>query len=497
MDLSSLSSTVNPGFFGQLGRGYEPEEDMEKIGRLIDRLPNTSLRIRLWGELAMRLFLRKHSDAGNRVVREQIVPLLDPLPNGEVKSDTIVSVAPALYRNHKTTALEVFDTLEGYQRDRALMLSAKFILESNIPSDPYESHELGYEITYQDAVDVTELADQISRDNLVYSLILALGDTLGPSSRFSKTFSRQQKAQLAERISELISYKFPDPINIQHNGFAIASQAQILRILRGKRKSWEQVIEDAKKIPNCSDRSFVLAVIGQILPSRESKKSEAVFKDAISLTQFIPCAYDRLVRLGDLAEMMLRKFPTLAKECLSDANGKNSLFEDGGNPAIFKGIIDTAFKLDPEFAASLVSLYDDDPARAIHRHQMNQRLQTLEKKRTIIGQPKLLEENESRDPELPRSAWLALGSLNAGRVHPASLEQLRPILRAAGKYPLRDGYPLLSWFIENVVRRFSGSPQSRSTIRVIFDGTLRATELAEIAGASASVTVRRGDLIRK
>ena len=55
------------------------------------------------------------------------------------------------------------------------MLSAKFILERHIPSDPYESHEMGYEITYQEAVDVAELASEISRDNLVYTLIVALG----------------------------------------------------------------------------------------------------------------------------------------------------------------------------------------------------------------------------------------------------------------------------------------------------------------------------------
>ena len=481
-------------FAGQLGHGYDPEDDMARLGRLIDRLQSASLRVQLWGELAMHLFLQQHSDDGNRVVSEHVVPLLDSMPEGPVKASTIIAVSPALYRNHKTTALRLFDTIEGYQRDRALMTCAEFILEQHIPSDPYEAHEKGYKITYQDAIDVAELASKISRDNFVYVLIVALAETLLPSSRFSRRFSQQQRAELIRWIENLVDGKFPDQDNIRHDGYAIASKAQLLRIERGSSQSWRDLIEHARSIPNRSDRAYVLAIIGQVLPAREANRQEAVFKEAMDVTETIPCTYDRLARLNDLAGMMAQKCPHLARKCLSDTIAGFQVAEDGADARVSRDMIDTAFKIDADFAASLVSLADDDPARAMARHEMKRRLETLRAKKAIIDGLKSWDQFEPGDPDLPRSAWLALGSLNAGRVNTAPMDQLRPALRAAGQFALHDGFPILAWAIENAVRRFSGTSRSRSTVRVIFEGAMRATELVEIAGASASITVRRGTL---
>ena len=478
-------------FAGQLGHGYDPEDDMSRLGRLIDRLPSASLRAQLWGELAMHLFLQQHSDNGDRVVSESVVPLLGSIPE-PVKASTIIAVSPALYRNHKTTAFQLFDTIEGYQRDRALMTCAEFILEQHIPSDPYEAHENGYKITYQDAIDVAELASKISRDDLVYVLIVAIAETL--VSSFSKRFSQQQRAELVRWIENLIDDKFPDQDNIQHDGYAIASKAQLLRIERSSSQSWRDLIEHAQSIPNRSDQAYVLAIIGQVLPAREANRREAVFKEAMDATETIPCTYDRLARQNDLARIMAGKCPHLAQKCLSDIIVGFQVTEDDADAHVFRDMIDTAFKIDADFAASLVSLSDDDPARAMARHEMKRRLEMLRTKKAIIDGLESWDQFESRDPYLPRSAWLALGSLNAGRVQTASIDKLRLALRAAGQFALHDGFPIIAWVIENAVRRFSGTSQSQATIRAIFEGAMRATELVEIAGASASITVRRGSL---
>ena len=482
-------------FAGQLGHGYDPEDDMARLGRLIDRLQSASLRVQLWGELAMHLFLQQHSDDGNRVVSEHVVPLLDSMPEGPVKASTIIAVSPALYRNHKTTALRLFDTIEGYQRDRALMTCAEFILEQHIPSDPYEAHEKGYKITYQDAIDVAELASKISRDNFVYVLIVALAETLLPSSRFSRRFSQQQRAELIRWIENLVDGKFPDQDNIRHDGYAIASKAQLLRIERGSSQSWRDLIEHARSIPNRSDRAYVLAIIGQVLPAREANRQEAVFKEAMDVTETIPCTYDRLARLNDLAGMMAQKCPHLARKCLSDTIAGFQVAEDGADARVSRDMIDTAFKIDADFAASLVSLADDDPARTMARHEMKRRSGNAVRKKSYNRRTGVMGRVRSQKTQtLPRSTWLALGSLNAGRVHTASIDQIRLALRAAGQFALHDGFPILAWVIENAVRRFSGTSQSRSMIRVIFEGAMRATEFVEIAGTSASVTVRRGTL---
>ena len=348
-------------------------------------------------------------------------------------------------------------------------------------------------ITHKDAVDVAELANEISQDGLVYRLIVALADTL--LARRSNRFTPQQKADLTQRIEQLISCKFPDKDNISHPGYAIASEAHLMRIKRARGKAWRNLVERAQSIPNKSDLAFVLATIGKALPDRETKLRNTVFQQAIQVCETIPCNYDRISRLNDLAEMMSRKSRKLAQKCLSDAIGGLKSAEDGTRVGFFRDLIDTAFKIDEEFAASLVSITDDDPARAIAQHEMKSRLDTLRTRQAIMDGPIPWDRNEPDKPDLPRSSWLALGSLNAGRAHPSALEQLRPALRAASGYALSDAFPILAWVIENVVRKYSGSRQSRATIRSIFEGAVRATELAEIAGSSVSVAVRR-DILR-
>ena len=301
----------------------------------------------------MRLYLRQHSDDGNRLVSEHVVPLIELMPKGPARASTIVALSPALYRNHKTTALHLFNTIEDNQRDTALITCAKFILERHIPSDPYEGHENGYEITYQEAVDVLELANEVARDNLVYSLIVALADTIS-SPWLSKKYTRRQITDLILRIEQLAQSKFPDQCNIQHDGYTIASKAQILRIERGTTRSWRTVIQSAGSIPNKADRAYVLAIIGKALPARETVLREEVFNEATSITETIPCTYDRLERLDVLAEMMALKCPHLAKRCLSEAISGFRSSSDEVDAHVFRNMVDTAFKFDPEFAASLV-----------------------------------------------------------------------------------------------------------------------------------------------
>lgn len=263
-----------------------------------------------------------------------------------------------------------------------------------------------------------------------------------------------------------------------------------MRILARKGQQWTGLLARARSIPNKSDQAFVLAIIGEALPSQEESRRKSIFEDAIRITESIPCNYDRLIRLNDIAGKMIRRLPNMARQCLHNAVSKYHSVAHG-NTRAFRDLIDTAFKMDEDFAASLVSLMNDDPARALVRHEMRRRLDTLRAKKTIIDAPDSLDGSSAASPDLPRSAWLALGSLNAGRIGAQPMDQLRPALRAASQYPLSDSYPILAWVIENAVSRFSGSSESRSIVRVIFEGLIDGAELAEIAGTSASIAARR------
>ena len=476
-------------FAGQIGHEYDPRDDMSRLRELIDRIPSLSLRVQMWGELAMHLFLKERSDDASRVVRDHLIPRFDMMPSGPTKDEALVTVAPALYRAHRATAIDRLHAAEPHQRDLAFMTCGEFILEKHIPSDPYERHNNGYDISHQDALDVIDIAKEIRRDNLVYALIVALADTL-TAPRYYRAFTEQQRAHIVGSIESLADDKFPDHRNIQHNGYVVASQAQVLRITRGDSDSWKKLISAARGIENVADRAYVLAIIGQ--GTRDSVLRDAVFKEAISVTESIPCNYDRLERLSNLAEMIEPKSSSLSRACLKSAISTFNSSGDASGAHIVRNMIDTAFKVDEEFAAGMVSMVDDDPARAAARHEMERRLETLRARDSISSNPETWDQVDLNGEDLARSAWLALGSLNAELANDVSMEQLRPAVRAAGRCALRHGYPILAWVIENAVRRFGGSIQSRSTIRLIFEGAASATRLAQIAADNVSLASRRG-----
>ena len=481
-------------FAGQLGHGFDAKDDIARIRSRIENLSSTFLRANLWGELAMHLYLQEHSDDGDRIVSEQVIPLLSSMPDGPIRQDTIIAIAPALYKNQRTTKSIYFECLSAPQLDSALMACAVFILEQHIPSDPYENDDTGYSISYTDAINVVELASKIKQDGLVYSLIVALADTL--SSHGSSTrFSEQQLTDIVLKIRELSNEQFPDQDNIWHDGYIIATDAQILRVERQSGQCWDELIGRARRIPNRSDRAYVLATIAQVLPPRESGRRDEIFDEAIQETNTIPCSYDRLSRLSDLADMMVRKSKTLARKCLRSAMSAFRHTADEADQKVFRRVIDTAFKIDADFAASLVSMADDDPARKVARRDLGRRLETLQSRQAIIDGPMAWNDAREEDFDVSYSAWLALGSLNSGRAHPAALDRLRPALQAAGGYPLRRAYPIIAWVIENAVRLLGGTAKSRAAMREVYEGAMRATELAEVAGASASVAVRSDTLL--
>ena len=130
----------------------------------------------------MHLYLQEHSDDGDHIVSEHVIPLLSSMPDGQTRQDLIVAIAPALYKNQRTTKSIYFDSLNTPQLGSALMACAIFILERHIPSDPYEKDDKGYSISYPDAINVVDLASNIKQDNLVYILVVALSDTLSSHS---------------------------------------------------------------------------------------------------------------------------------------------------------------------------------------------------------------------------------------------------------------------------------------------------------------------------
>jgi hypothetical protein len=305
-------------FSGILLRNFDTNDDFTRLSDLINYLPSNGEKSEVWAELALRCFIARRSDLGRDIVSNHVKPLLYSIPDSDCsyKNNTIVSIIPALYMAHATTAKELIQTLPLDKQDRALARVIEFLLRRQPLSDPYESHDQGYNVDYDTIIEIIDLIQEIKMDYFVYHFIECIADTVNNTNRFRIKFTPQHRAEITNRLEKIVQTKFPDLNNIHHEGYKIAAEAQIARIRQSKTQVWEELLVKARNIPNISDRSIVLAMIGRAMPSRESEKRKKTFIEAITVAKKIPSILDQIERLVDLSSIIINITSDLAIECL-------------------------------------------------------------------------------------------------------------------------------------------------------------------------------------
>jgi hypothetical protein len=97
-------------YAGLLPQKFDNSLDLEKLVIQIERILSDQSRISLWTELALRCFQYDNFSVGKQLVTERIKPGLDAIrarSEGEWQT-AVVESAPALYYNHKLSAIELF-----------------------------------------------------------------------------------------------------------------------------------------------------------------------------------------------------------------------------------------------------------------------------------------------------------------------------------------------------------------------------------------------------
>ncbi len=481
-------------YSGLLPRKIDSEDDLESLAQLIEHVPSHGERASLWAELALRHQFNGQLNECRRIVTERVKPLLLGISNGDAKyrGDVIVVTAPALYYAHKQTALELISELPVHPRDEAYARICETILRKRPLSEPYDySKGQGYDVTYEDIVDICDLLHRMDNDSHIYHFVECISDSVTCRHRKDR-FSRQQRADIVVRLEGVVNDKLPSERHIKHAGYKIGAQAQIARIQRASPQVWLNLADSARKIPNLADRVLVLCMIAAAMPTKGGTRRKELLEEAKQLIERIPTDLDRIERYEDLASTALNIDRGISRESLELAM---KYAVDNDRPELYpvqRRIIDLAYKLDENLAASLVSMADDDPARNRTRTNLRQRFQILNLKKKMADSLMSGKGFEpSSDSDYPKAAWMLLGALNAGRVAPASLNRTRDFIRVASNLPFSQSYPMLAWAIENANRRYANTDQARTYLRPIYKAMLLGAELAARMAARSSMHIER------
>jgi len=468
-------------FSGLLPENLDTRDDLNRVLKTIGAVTSRLHRIALYSELALRFKINEKEDKFSEIVRTRIKPEIQNIPaeNDHERWIAIYVAAPALYLSHPSSALIELEKLPDDYRDGALSRIANFILFRRLDNEPYNEikPEPWLKLTYEDIVDVIALLEKIDQDAIIFDLIHAIAESV---TKDRNKFTRQQRSEIARRIEQIIPQKFPNPKYICHEGYILVSQAQVLRIKPSSPISdWLNLLERARKIENTADRVFILAYVAESLPNKEFKRKEEILEEAFHQIESIPSIHDQIGRCEVLASIAAEFSSTLAKKYIQFGYQLGYTSKEVDATDQLRELIDFAYKIDPDLAASLASLADDDPARQEARRLMIQRrLEAAKLKDKIIKSEVSNDEVAKQDDDLYiQAAWQLLGSLNAGKIAPIRFERARDYTQKGLRLPITQSYPIFAWLIQNGVSFYQNTPHASEYIRPLFEAAITSCNL--------------------
>jgi hypothetical protein len=447
---------------------------LNRLTVVISAIPSPELQVRLWCDIAIRLYFEGHVAAAKEIVDRRVSPLLDRdyINNSYLKFGLITVAGPALYLAHQSTAIHRIDSMtSGPMRDETRRNIVQVLLRRTPAWEPYLSlRETEYDLDPNTVADVLNLLRACCTDSTIFPIVGDLCRSLA-ADRNKGRIQRNAVLDYLRTLEEIVEKLLPDRENIQHNGYLIACKAAILRARSEVQRDsvsqvtlqWEALYAEARSITNVSDRAVVAALVGVSARVKQGSIVSAWLNEVKSDLAAIPSLHDRLDRYEWIARIVEPADKVAARVLLSEGlTLSNYLPQSEDVVQQQRRILDFAHAIDPNLATDLVEKFDTDEAR---KAPLKKRLEANAKRKRLASKPDSLELGGLDNDQLAKMCLENLGSLVAGRISTRPIEEFKGLHRRAGAMPIQNSLPIWDWFFENAIRK-------RGPLRVVGDGAL-------------------------
>ncbi len=412
---------------------------------LITQLPGVISKVRMFSEFAERLWCASCKDLADRIVHENLRPMLEQarLLGVHAYRDAMVLAFPAFTTSHLGLALPMVDEFELSDSDNMLQDAALLRLRKLPMVEPDKSGKFDHtKLGPPDVLDTLELMKKMSGDSTLSWTMRSLVGAINDKRNRTK-FTASQKADWSATLKDIIEQKLPDPRNITHIGFKVVALALAYSLVETPFAQWESLESMAETIDNVADRAYVFLSLAVSLPPKHNSHKKRHLEKTLLLISQIPSPIDRLSHMYDYAqEAYANDAVASAKETLRHAMQLSTEIQDNAKATQHRReLIDLADQIDPGLADELIEIVDDDPARAEMKLEA-QKAGALATAKRELANAKQAKDTLKCDVEmLPEAAWKNLAALEAGRLVPKPLDVMTEYVTLAGNSNLYDAYP--------------------------------------------------------
>ena len=463
--------------------GLLDDDKLSRHARLVDHLPGIIPRIRVLNEFAERMWCAERTDLANRVVQEQLRPLLEEarLVHASVAHLAIAIAFPSVCVSHIKLALPLLKDLPDVEADDALVNAAMLRFRHLPSTEPDVNGRFDHtRLNAADIVDVIEMLQFARMDSSIFGLMKAMVEAINDKKNRTR-FTAQQKADWSTRLKAIVDDKLPDPRNIQHIGYKVVCMTQVYALVETPWPQWEELERQTETIGNCADRGYIFGGLAVALPAKFLTHRKRLLERAVAEIQKIPSPIDRLSHLqGYAQEAHANNSAASARECLKLAMKLSVEIEDNARSSQHRGeLIDIADQIDPGFANELIELVDDDPARAQLKIDAKHAAAVAKAKREMADAKQIKDITKWDLEMLPSAAWKNLAALEAGRLEVKPLDVMTQFVTLSAGGTIQDAYPVLSWHLTNLDRKFRQPQDIVSHIVPVCEALLLSAELAQ------------------
>jgi len=480
-------------FYGLAASGKDDKNDLAILKKLINRIPSAAFRLDLWCECAYGMLDLGRNDLFNGIMDKFITTELETLKSGENAS--LINGVHEVY-----TLLFIYNSaLKDYYEECfseevveiAIMRCCEYLLSGEAPYKPYDGSRSNYSHDFGNIISAQKQMALISNDSNFYYCVKLLCEALSKTDK--REISDIQLTTILNELTETVELKLPDQENVKHEGYLILSEVQILSARRrgGDKDDWVQLIERSKLIPNRSDKILVMSELLRLSPpskfglKEEQELLASEIYSSLDVLKESKINYEFIHRTLDVTEVMYKHNQRDWKERVNEAFSFSKELKSGADVYSMRtDMIDTMYKLNPDFAKQLVEQnMEQESGRKVLKKRIEDHYKSLEMSKKI-RENQTIEKVESKNRDIfVKGVYSALKSLNSNLITPKKINELMEYLPHGNKAPLHEVFPIFSYYLTNCQKVYTGKSLTgrvQNIHRDNFTQAVEATELTEI-----------------
>lgn len=426
--------------------------EFKQIKSLINNVPSTILRLKLYSRMASIFYLNNKVDDFNDVTEKFILQDIELLGSNYTKEYAVglYLCAPILFRYSRDIFQRKLDVVQEDQHLSDLIIeeTQRFLLNKVILNDPYKPvKNPKYKIPAKELEEHLYLVKKIQED---YRILFSLQKIVNVlvKGRKANEFTKSQIELVASETRNIIDDKFDNQDYIKHDGYKICCEGLILKLKAEKNNGpWNNLFDQCNKIPVLSDRIIIIGELIDSMPHSLLSKKKEFLRKAVDIAESLSSdlekisRYEYLVEIGQEVDLPFVKGFVKKAVLLSTAED-NPVYDEKR-----LSLINSIFSMDEEFAAGLSAAVDNDPARqkAIQENVERKKQQKKEQEELDFANEDIGSFSISK--KYPQMFWNLLGQLNAANHFPDKHANYSELLKNISNYQVSGSYPILSYYI--------------------------------------------------